>query len=105
MKRNTRHPIWSWIIHTPWVLAVLGILSVIAFFGSGAGNPLLTWLITHRLEVMTGGKVELRSLSSQWLAMRATLNGLVIHGNETAGAATLFAAEEVRAGVWIGSFW
>ncbi len=22
MKRETRHPIWSWIIHTPWVLAV-----------------------------------------------------------------------------------
>ncbi|OLE57058.1 MAG: hypothetical protein AUG13_05870 [Chloroflexi bacterium 13_1_20CM_2_59_7] len=77
MKRNTRHPIWSWIIHTPWVLAVLGILSVLAFFGSGAGNPLLTRLITHRLEVMTGGKVELRSLSIQWLAMRGTLKGLV----------------------------
>jgi translocation and assembly module TamB len=105
MKRNTRHPIWSWIIHTPWVLAVLGILSVIAFFGSGAGNPLLTRLITHRLEVMTGGKVELRSLSIQWLAMRATLKGLVIHGKESAGAEPLFSAEEVQAGLRIDSIW
>ncbi len=105
MKRNTRHPIWSWIIHTPWVLAVLGILSVIAFFGSGAGNPLLTRLITHRLEVMTGGKVELRSLSIQWLAMRATLKGLVIHGKEPAGAEPLFSAEEVQAGLRIDSIW
>jgi len=105
MKRNTRHPIWSWIIHTPWVMAVLGILSVIAFFGSGAGNPLLTRLITHRLEVMTGGKVELRSLSIQWLAMRATLKGLVIHGKEPAGAEPLFSAEEVQAGLRIDSIW
>src|SRR6266850_7568953 len=105
MKRNTRHPIWSWIIHTPWVLAVLGILSVVAFFGSGAGNPLLTRLITHRLEVMTGGKVELRSLSIQWLAMRATLKGLVIHGKEPSGTEPFFSAEEVQTGLRIDSIW
>jgi len=34
---------------------------------------------------MTGGKVELRALSIQWLAMRATIKGLVIHGKEHAG--------------------
>ena len=105
MKRNARHPIWSWIIHTPWVLAVLAILSVIAFFGSGAGNPLLTRLITHRLTVMTGGRVELRSLSVQWLAMRATLKGLVIHGKESAGEEPLFSTEEVQAGLRIDSIW
>ena len=105
MKRNTRHPIWNWIIHTPWILAVLGILSVIAFFGSGAGNPLLTRLITHRLEVTTGGKVELRSLSIQWLAMRATLKGLVIHGKEPSGTEPFFSAEEVQTGLRIDSIW
>ena len=105
MKRKTRHPIWSWIIHTPWVLAVIGILSVIAFFGSGAGNPLLSRLLIHRLESATGGKVELRSLSVQWLAMRATLKGLVIHGKEPKGAEPLFFAEQVQAGVRIDSFW
>ena len=105
MKRKTRHPIWSWIIHTPWVLAVIGILSVIAFFGSGAGNPLLSRLLTHRLESITGGKVELRALSVQWLAMRATLKGLVIHGKEPKGTEPLFAADEVQAGLRIDSFW
>ena len=105
MKRNTRHPIWSWIIHTPWVLAVIGILSVIAFFGSGAGNPLLSRLITRRLESMTGGKVELRGLSVQWLAMHATLKGLVIHGKEPKSSEPLFFAEEVQAGLRIDSFW
>ena len=105
MKGNTRHPIWSWMIHTPWVLAILAILSVIAFFGSGAGNPLLTRLITHRLTIMTGGRVELRSLSIQWLAMRATLKGLVIHGKELASEEPLFSAEEIQAGLRIDSIW
>ncbi|HEV1993627.1 MAG TPA: hypothetical protein VGR03_04795, partial [Candidatus Acidoferrum sp.] len=105
MKRETRHPIWSWIIHTPWVLAVIGVLSVIAFFGSGAGNPLLSRLLVSRLERMTGGKVELRALSIRWFAMRATIKGMVIHGKEPAGTEPLFTAEEVQAGLRIDSFW
>src|SRR6266581_934841 len=105
MKRETRHPIWSWIIHTPWVLAVLALVAVIVFFGSGAGNPVLSRLIVSRLESMTGGKVELRAFSIRWLAMRITINGLVIHGRESAGTEPLFAAEEVRAGLRIDSFW
>ncbi|HUE57136.1 MAG TPA: translocation/assembly module TamB domain-containing protein [Candidatus Udaeobacter sp.] len=105
MKRESRHPIWSWVIHTPWVLAVLGILSVIIFFGSGAGNPLLSRLLLHRLEVTTGGKAELRGLSIQWLSLRATLKGLVIHGREPAGTEALFSAEEIQAGLRIDSFW
>jgi translocation and assembly module TamB len=105
MKRETRHPIWSWIIHTPWVLAVLGVLSIIVFFGSGAGNPLLSRLLASRLERATGGRVELRTLSIQWLAMRATIRNLVIHGKEPAGTEPLFTAEEVEAGLRIDSFW
>ena len=105
MKRETRHPIWSWIIHTPWVLAVLALVAVIVFFGSGAGNPVLSRLIVSRLESMTGGKVELRAFSIRWLAMRITINGLVIHGREPSGTEPLFTAEEVRAGLRIDSFW
>src|SRR5260370_21907122 len=104
MKRRGRHPNWKWIIHTPWVLAVLTILAVIVFFGSGAGNPLLTRLLVSRLEGMTGGKVELRDLSVRWLAMRATVKGLVIHGREPAGTEPLFTAEEVDAGLRIDYF-
>src|SRR5258706_1979236 len=105
MKRKGRHRIWNWIIHTPWVLAVITLLAIVVFFGSGAGNPLLTRLLVSRLERMTGGKVELRSLSIQWLAMRATIKGLVIHGREPAGTEPLFTAEEVQAGLRIVSFW
>src|SRR5260221_4244515 len=105
MKRKGRHPIWNWIIHTPWVLAVITLLAIVVFFCSGAGNPLLTRLLVSRLERMTGGKVELRSLSIQWLAMRATVKSLVIPGTEPAGTETLFTAEEVQAGLRIVSFW
>jgi len=105
MKPKSRHPIWNWIIHTPWVLAVIGLVAIVVFFGSGAGNPLLTRLLVSRLERMTGGKVELHSLSIRWLAMQATVKGLVIHGREPAGTEPFFTAEEVQAGLRIDSFW
>ena len=105
MTRNTRHPIWSWVIHTPWVLALLAILAVIVFFGSGAGNPILNRLIVHRLEALTGSRVELKSLSIRWLSMQATLKGFVMHGHEPAGTEPLFSAETIHAGLRIDSFW
>jgi len=105
MKVRKRHPIWNWVIHTPWVLTVIGILCVIGFFGSGAGNPILERWIVHRLEKATGGRVEVRAISIQWLAMRTTLKGLVIHGREPAGTQPLFSADEVQAELQIDSFW
>jgi translocation and assembly module TamB len=105
MKVRKRHPIWNWVIHTPWVLAVIAILCVIVFFGSGAGNPILQRWIVHRLEKATGGRVEVRAISIQWLSLRTTLKGLVIHGHEAAGTRPLFSAEEVQAELQIDSFW
>ena len=105
MKRQGRHPIWSWVIHTPWVLATIAILSVIAFFGSGSGNPLIRRFVVHRLELVTGGQVEVRAISIRWLSLEATLQGIVIHGREPAGTEALFSAEEVRAGLRVDSFW
>ena len=105
MKVRKRHPIWNWVIHTPWVLTVIAILCVIGFFGSGAGNPILQRWIVHRLEKATGGRVELQGISIQWLSLRTTLKGLVIHGREPAGTQPLLSAEEVQAQLQIDSFW
>ena len=105
MNGRRRHPIWTWVIHTPWVLAVLAILGVIIFFGSGAGNPIIQRLLIARLESATGGKVEFRSMSIHWLAMRVTFNHLVIHGNEPAGTEPFFSADEVQAAMRIDSLW
>ncbi len=105
MKVRKRHPIWNWVIHTPWVLTVIGILCVIGFFGSGSGNPFLRRWIVHRLEKATGARVDLDSISIQWLSMRTTLKGLVIHGREPAGAKPLLSVEEVQAELKVDSFW
>jgi translocation and assembly module TamB len=105
MTREGRHPIWSWVIHTPWVVATIAILCVAGFFVSGAGNPLILRYMVHRLEQATGGSVEVQAISIQWLSLRATLSGVVIHGHEPAGTEPLFAAEEVRAGLRVDSVW
>src|SRR5229473_416536 len=108
MTQETRRRKWRWLRHVAWVLGAKVFLIVtgfMIFFGSGAGNPLLSRLLMSRLERMTGGKVELRALSIRWLAMRATIKGLVIHGREPAGTEPLFTAEEVQAGLRIDSFW
>ncbi len=108
MTPDTRRRKWRWLRHVAWVLGakiILIVTGVMIFFGSGAGNPLLTRLLVSRLERMTGGKVELRSLSIRWFAMQGTVKGLVIHGKEPAGTEPLFTAEEVQAGLRIDSFW
>ena len=105
MNGRRRHPIWTWIIHTPWVLAVLAFLGLMIFFGSGAGNPLIQRLLMARLEHATGGKVEFRAMSIRWLVLRVTLDHLVIHGSEPAGVEPLFTADEVQAALKIDSFW
>jgi translocation and assembly module TamB len=105
MKVRKRHPIWNWVIHTPWVLTIIAILGVIGFFGSGSGNPILRRWIVHRLEKATGARVDLDAISIQWLSMRTTLKGLVVHGREPAGAKPLLAVEEVQAELKVDSFW
>ncbi|MGH9744251.1 MAG: translocation/assembly module TamB domain-containing protein [Candidatus Acidiferrum sp.] len=105
MKVRKRHPIWSWIIHTPWVLAVIAMLSLIGFFGSGSGNPILRRWIVHGLEKATGARVELQSISIRWLSLHATLRGLIIHGTEPLGTPPLLSVAEVRAGLQVDSFW
>ncbi|MGB7281553.1 MAG: translocation/assembly module TamB domain-containing protein [Candidatus Acidiferrum sp.] len=105
MKVRKRHPIWTWIIHTPWVLTVIAILALIGFFGSGSGNPILRRWMIHGLEKDTGGRVELEALSIQWLSLRGTLKGLVIHGRESEGLRPFFSAKEVQAELQIDSFW
>ncbi len=108
MSGEPRKRPWRWLRHVLWVLLVKVVLitaGVIIFFGSGAGNPFLRRVITHRLETMTGGRAESRSFSMRWLQLRATLGGLVIHGREPAGAEPLFAADELQMDLRIDSFW
>src|ERR1700757_2035319 len=108
---TTQHTVrrkWRWLRHVAWVLGVkvaLILIAVAVFFGSGAGNPLLRRLAIKRINSITGGQTEIRSLSIQWFSMSATIKGFVIHGKEPGGTEPLFSAEEIHAGLKIDSFW
>ena len=93
---------WRWLRHVAWVAGVttfLVVLALVLFFGSGAANPLLRRLIVSRINLMTGGRAELRTVSIGWLSLHATLKGLVIHGREPSATQPFFFAEEVGVGL------
>ncbi len=99
---------WRWLKHVAWVLSVnifLVIAAAVLFLGSGAANPLLSRLIVSRINLMTGGRSELRTLSIGWFSLHTTIKGLVIHGHEPPGTEPLFSAEEVQVGLRIDSIW
>ncbi|HEY2353251.1 MAG TPA: translocation/assembly module TamB domain-containing protein [Candidatus Acidoferrum sp.] len=108
MTEASRKRKFRWLRHLAWLVAVnifLVVAATIFFFGSGLGNPLIRRLAVRRLEALTGGRVELRTLSIKWLSLRVTVKGLVIHGLEPKGTEPLFVAETVLAGLRIDSFW
>jgi translocation and assembly module TamB len=111
MTEQTRRRKWRWLRHAIWVLAVkltlilLIALGVTVFIASGAANPIVHRFVVRRLESMTGGRVELRSLSIRWTSLEFRLRGLVIHGREPADTEPLFAADEVLAGLRVDSYW
>jgi len=108
VSEQTRRSRWRWLRHVAWVLAasiVLAITAIVIFFGSGAANPLIRRVAIRRINSITGGKTEIRSVSIHWLSLGASVRGFIIHGNEPAGTEPLFAAEEIEAGLRIDSFW
>jgi len=51
VTRETRRRKWRWLRHVAWVLGAkifLIVTGLLIFFGSGAGNPLLSRLLVSR---------------------------------------------------------
>ena len=107
MKESSKEKI-RWLEHVLWVLGtwtvLLVALGVIAVW-SGLANPLLRHVLIQRLETLTGGHVEIRTVSVGWFSLNATVNGLVIHGKEPADTEPLASVEQVKVGLRIDSFW
>jgi translocation and assembly module TamB len=108
MTKESRWRKILWLEHLLWVLGtwtlLLIALAVIAI-GSGLANPLLRRILISRMETLTGGHVEIRTVSVGWFSLNATINELVLHGKEPADTEPLFSADQVRVGLRIDSFW
>ena len=61
--------------------------------------------IVHRIEQMTGGRVELAGFRFDAFTLHARLDGLTIHEREAAGTAPFFHADSIDLQVQIVSLW
>lgn len=108
MTKESRWRKILWLEHLLWVLGtwtLLGIALAIIAVGSGLANPLLRRILIHRVEALTGARVEIRTVSVGWFSLNATVRGLVVHGTEPASTEPLFSVEQARVGLRIDSFW
>ncbi|HTP68378.1 MAG TPA: translocation/assembly module TamB domain-containing protein [Dongiaceae bacterium] len=97
-----------WLEHLLWVLGTWTVLLValgVIAVGSGLANPLLRRILVGRLESLTGGQVEIRTVTVGWFSLNATVNGLVIHGTEPGDTEPLASVEQAKIGLRIDSFW
>lgn len=107
MSQESRRRKIKWLEHVLWVLGcwtVLAIALAIIAVGSGLTNPLLRRVLIKRIEVLTGGQVEIRTVSVGWFSLNAAVNGLVIHGSEPKDTEPLLSVEQARIGLQIDSF-
>ncbi|HUL34004.1 MAG TPA: translocation/assembly module TamB domain-containing protein [Candidatus Eisenbacteria bacterium] len=108
MTKESRWRKILWVEHALWILGVWTLAAVAAAviaLGSGLANPLLRHLLVQRLQKLTGARVEIRTVSVGWFSLTATVNGLVIHGEEPLGTEPLCSVEQAKVGLRIDSFW
>src|SRR5208283_4895986 len=108
MTKESRWRRVLWLEHVLWVLGTWTLLAIalaaIAVY-SGLANPLLRRALVSRMEALTGGKVEVRTVSISWFSLDATVRGLVVHGKEPSGTEPLFTVEQAKIGLRVDSFW
>ena len=108
MTKESRWRKILWLEHVLWVLGTWTLLAIalaaIAVY-SGLANPLLRRALVSRMETLTGGEVEVRTVSIGWFSLDATVRGVVVHGKEPSGTEPLFAVEQAKIGLRIDSFW
>ncbi len=108
MSKESRRQKIRWLEHLLWVLGTwtaLGIALAIIALGSGLANPLLRRLLIERMQTLTGGQVEIRTVSVGWFSLNATVRGLVVHGTEPKDTEPLLSVEQAKVGLQIDSFW
>ena len=82
------------------VAALAGVLVLRSAWFRGQARD---WLV-RSIETATGGRAEMGAFRFDWTAMRATADGVVLHGTEPAGKPPLFRAASIAVGLKIVSF-
>ncbi|MEO8098825.1 MAG: translocation/assembly module TamB domain-containing protein [Acidobacteriota bacterium] len=82
-------------------LLVLASIGGVLVVRSGWFLDYLQRRIVEEAQRATGAKVELGSVSVDWTLLRARVNGLVLHGKETAGEAPLLRVDSATLGLRI----
>ncbi|HKM67011.1 MAG TPA: translocation/assembly module TamB domain-containing protein [Candidatus Acidoferrum sp.] len=108
MSKESRLKKILWLEHVIWVLSTWTLLAVALAaiaLGSGLANPLLRRVLVGRLQKLTGARVDVRTVAVGWFSLNATVNGLVLHGQEPPGTEPLCSVEQAKFGLRIDSFW
>ena len=88
---------WAWRYR--WFLVFLTLLGLaaatLAVLSSSYMQRWVRAQVIHRLEAMSGGRVELGDLTWQLYGLRVVASDLTIHGTEAAGEAPYFHADRI----------
>lgn len=96
------------ILHTLLTLVIVlsGIVAIgFAVYKAGWFDDWIREAVVHRIEQVTGGKVELKRFHLALFDLRVELTGLTVHGREPEGTPPLFHADSLIAAIQIDSFW
>ncbi|MBI3404960.1 MAG: hypothetical protein HY046_05835, partial [Acidobacteria bacterium] len=100
MGRKLKRGLLRLVAYTLFLLAVLVTLAAVGLLDGFVRSAVVT-----RIERLSGGRVEMEGFRFHWLALRAELEGLTIHGREPEGTPPLFHAKRVLADARVISMW
>ncbi len=87
------------------LFAILALSATVVFiFATGIAERWLRHVVVRQIEERTGARVDLQDFHLHALRMRAEVDGLTIHGMETAGSPPLFQVARVDVAIHVLSF-
>ena len=87
------------------MLVLVAAVSVLLIARSNWLREKIRTAIVEQAEKATGGRVEIKKFGLDWTGLTAEIDGLVIHGTESANVAPMLAVDRVTIGVRIISLW
>jgi len=86
------------------LLSITSVVSLYLWASSGSGEDFVRNWLVHKLEVATGGRVEIASFQWRLLDLEAEAGGVVIHGTEAPGETPFAQIERLRVQLSLRNF-